>query len=78
MQRERHRARAAHVEHEQPHAELGGALHCVGSLQEKLKSTPGYKEQLEPMLVQHVLRTGQRRRLLLLVGRLYLWLRVGV
>ena len=41
--------------HEQPHAELGGALHCVGSLQEKLKSTPGYKEQLEPMLVQHVL-----------------------
>jgi hypothetical protein len=41
--------------HEQPHAELGGALHCIGSLQEKLKSTPGYQEQLEPMLVQHVL-----------------------
>ena len=42
-----------------PHPELGGALHCIGSLQEKLKTTDGYKEQLEPMLVQHVLPSFQ-------------------
>ena len=40
---------------QQPHAELGGALHAIGSLQDKLKSTAGYKEQLEPMLATHVL-----------------------
>jgi len=39
----------------QPHAELGGALHAIGSLQDKLKSTAGYKEQLEPMLAAHVI-----------------------
>ena len=37
------------------HAELGGALHAIGSLQDKLKSTAGYKEQLEPMLAAHVI-----------------------
>ena len=40
---------------QQPHAELGAALHLIGSLQDKLKTTEGYKEQLEPMLAQHVL-----------------------
>lgn len=40
---------------QQPHAELGGALHAIGSLQEKLKSTEGYKENVEPMLAAHVL-----------------------
>lgn len=40
---------------QQPHPELGGALHAIGSLQDKLKATDGYKEQLEPMLAAHVL-----------------------
>jgi len=42
-----------------PHAELGGALLAIGSLQDKLKSTPGYKEQIEPMLAAHVLPAFQ-------------------
>lgn len=46
---------------QQPHAELGGALHLIGSLQDKLKTTPGYKEQLEPMLRQHVLPAFSNR-----------------
>ena len=33
----------------------GGALLAIGSLQDKLKGTPGYKEQIEPMLAAHVL-----------------------
>ena len=44
---------------QQPHAELGGALHAIGNLQEKLKTTEGYKEQLEPMLAEHVLPAFQ-------------------
>ena len=42
-----------------PHPELAGALHLIGSLQEKLKTTPGYMEQLEPMLTAHVLPSFQ-------------------
>ena len=37
-----------------PHPELGAALHAIGSLHDKLQSTTGYKEQIEPMLMAHV------------------------
>jgi len=36
------------------HAQFDGALLAIGSLSDKLKETKGYKESLEPLLVQHI------------------------